>query len=166
MANIDPTGYDVALANIQPGALSERQQRVASAMAMVRDGETIKHSASLARIPQSTLWGYLNGKSKLGTEAEHGRLEEVTEHSYDISRMAAEAIKESLSDRPADWRPGDLVKAYGVATDKIIAIRNAPASQTAPGISALAALLEGADVTITKRDPAKHAIDVTPEGED
>jgi len=164
MAPIDPTGYDVALVP-QPVALSERQQRIAAGMAMVRDGMSLRKASAAARVPRATLHGYMQGVSKLGRQEEHGRLEQVTDYSYDISLIASEAIIESLSERPHEWKPGDLNRAYGTATDKIIALRNAPASQTAPGISALAQLLEGADVTITKRDPAKHAIDVTPEVE-
>ena len=57
----DPTGMTTVLDNIEPGALSEREQRIAAGIQMVRDGSTIKGASKAVRIPLSTLHSYVTG---------------------------------------------------------------------------------------------------------
>ena len=164
MEKIDPTGKDAALETIQTGALSEREQRIATALALVREGSSIKRAARDCQIPRSTLSRYVAGVSKLGaTNGVAPRVRDLVEVSYDVARIAGESIRESLSERPEDWKPGDLVKAYGVATDKTVALQ-ANRDDGERGVSALAALLsEGADVTIHAPRPDARAIYVDAE---
>lgn len=161
---IDPTGYEAALETIDPGALSERDQRIAAALAMVREGRSVAGAARAAQVPRSTLSRYVAGVSKLGsTNNVAPRVRDLVDVSYDVARIAGESIRESLSERPDEWKPGDLVKAYGVATDKTIALQ-ANREDGERGVSALAALLsEGADVTIHAPRPDARAIDVEAE---
>ncbi len=164
MTDIDPTGTKAIVAAIEPGQLSERQQRIATGMALVRDqGMPVKTAARKVHIPRTTLRRYLDGMAELATGEDHEvAITEIRNHSLDISRMAAERIAESLSEKGDEWKPGDLVKAYGVSTDKAVAMTQHKPPED-DGVSALSRLLEAGDtVTITKAD---RAIDVTPERE-
>ena len=157
----DTDGYTTALETIEPGALSERDQRIAAALAMVREGSSVKGAARRAQVPRTTLMRYVAGVSKLGsTNNVARRVDDVAELSYDVARIAGEAVRESLSERPEDWKPGDLVKAFGVATDKTIALAG-QRSEGERGVSALAELLSGGgSVTIQAPTPEERAVEV------
>ena len=116
-------------AQIEPGALSERDQRIAAGLALVREGTSMKRAAQIAQVPRTTLMRYRDNLSKLGTSnGREQRLADVEELSFDIARIAGERIRESLNDPEETWKPGDLVKAYGTATDKTLAMANVTAS--------------------------------------
>ena len=159
---IDPTGYAGALEAIQPGQLSERQQRIATALAMVRDGTPLRKAAVVAKVPYATLWEYHNkGRSVAGQETKADyNIAAVTEVSVDISLMAAERVRDRLAENPDDWSNMDLVKAYGVATDKIIALAQRTGGQSAEGMTELQRLLTGRKVTIEDAQPIDSAIEV------
>lgn len=159
---IDPTGYRDQLATIQPGALSERQQRIATALSMVREGISLNQAARVAKIPLSTLWAYHNSGRTVAereTKADYN-VAAVTEVSVDISLMAAERVRDRLAERPDDWSNMDLVKAYGVATDKIIALAQRTTGQGTEGMTELQRLLTGRKVTIEDAQPIDSAIEV------
>lgn len=159
---IDPTGYAGALEAIQPGQLSERQQRIATALAMVRDGMSLNQAARVAKIPLSTLWLYHrkgHAVAERETKADFN-VAAVTEVSVDISLMAAERVRDRLAENPDDWSNMDLVKAYGVATDKIIALAQRAGGQSVEGMTELQRLLTGRKVTIEPAQPGDSAIDV------
>ena len=160
----DPTGYNTALATIPKGQLSERQMRISTAVAMVRDGTSLTQAAKRCKVPLTTLHRYVHRVSDAEVQEQDNRAQDLLHTSYDIANLAAEAIQTSLVDSPDEWKPGDLVKAYGVATDKTINLTKTPQA-TNPGISALAQLLESSDITLTKRDDTRDAIDITPEGD-
>lgn len=161
----DTTGYKTAIAKIPQGQLSERQMRIAAAVAMVRDGSSVEGAARSARIPRTTLRRYIDRAADVAsTKEQETRTADLLDASFDIANMASEAILESLSTDREAWKPGELVKAYGVATDKT-AVLSTQRTSADPGISALAKLLESADVTITKRDASQDAIDVTPDAD-
>lgn len=161
----DTTGYKTAIAKIPQGQLSERQLRIAAALAMVREGKAVRTAAREAHVPLSTLQRYVQKGLEAGRQQEQEvRTAELLDASFDIANMASEAILESLSTDREAWKPGELVKAYGVATDKT-AVLSTQRTSADPGISALAKLLESADVTITKRDASQDAIDVTPDAD-
>lgn len=106
-------------AQITPGALSEREQRIAAGIALVREGKSLNRAAKIVQVPRSTLTRYVQGVRQLGnSNGRETRLADVEELSFDIARIAGERIRESLSETPEEWKPGDLVKAYGTATDK------------------------------------------------
>lgn len=161
MEKTDPTGFAKGLATIPKGQLSERQQRIANGLAMIQGGQSIKGAARACGIPMSTLWGYARGVSDLSRENDGGRgrdLDAILDASIDVSLIAAERLRESLVND--EWKAGDLVKAYGVATDKV-ALLNQRSTDAPSGIRELfAAVLAEGDVTIRKRDPADEAIDV------
>ena len=93
----DPTGYQAALDTIDPGALSERDQRIAAALAMVREGRSVAGAARAAQVPRSTLSRYVAGVSKLGSQnGVAPRVRDLVEVSYDVARIAGESIRESL----------------------------------------------------------------------
>lgn len=158
---IDPTGYQSALAEIKPGQLSERQQRLSIGVALVREGKSIRSAAAIAQVPKSTLHLYATGQVDiLTTESSLERqVNAVHEASIDMSLIAAEAVIESLSTQPDQWRPADLVKAYGVATDKVLAFgqRSKGPEQ---GMSELSKLLQGSKLTIEPARPGDDAIEV------
>jgi hypothetical protein len=159
---IDPTGYTDAIATIPEGQLSERQQRIAAGLAMIRDGTSIKRASEIAKVPLSTLWNYHHkGRSiaERETKADYN-VAAVTEMSVDISLMAAERVRDRLADDPDSWSNMDLVKAYGVATDKLIAIGARNPSSGDDGISELSKLLRSSKVTIEPKADGHSAIDV------
>lgn len=162
---IDPEGYKTAIATIQPGALSERQQRIAAGLAMLREGKSYREAARVAKIPHATLWSYHNtGRAIAEREgkADHN-IAAVTELSVDIALMAGEAVRDSLATNLEEWKPMDLVKAYGVATDKVIALSQRATGGSTDSIPALAKLLQGAKVTIEPAQPSDQALEVEAE---
>ena len=162
---IDPTGYDKALAQIQPGALSERQQRIAAGLALVRDGMSGLKAARAVGVPYSTLWGYIHEVSKLGNVESDGReidLRSLDEASIDVALIAAEAVRDELVNNRDAWKPADLVRAYAAATDRVIALRQGGQSQ-ADGMSELSKLLQGMAVTLTPRPDGDRAIEAIAE---
>ena len=166
MAKVDPTGFDKAIAAIQPGALSERQQRIATAMAMVREGHSILKASKECELPYSTLWGYCRGVSNLGRENDGGRgrdLDALQAASLDASLIAVEKLRTALLTE--DWKHGDLVKAYGVATDKVIAFSQQPTGEAEDGQSMLAKFLAGHKVTIEPKRAGDDAIEVEGQGD-
>jgi len=162
MGKVDPTGFQAALATIQPGALSERQQRIAAGLAMIRDGESIQQAAVLARVPYSTLWAYHHkGQSVADREGKADyNVAAVTELSVDISLMAGERVRDSLAEHPEEWRPMDLVKAYGIATDKVALLSQRSTSSAHDALPALSKLLAGSKVTI---EPSEQATTIEAE---
>lgn len=162
MAKIDPTGYTQALATIQPGALSERQQRIAAGVAMVREGASYRKAAAAAKVPLRTLWAYCNeGRAIAEREGKADyNVAAVSEMSVDISLMAAEHVRDRLASAPEEWTNMDLVKAYGVATDKIIAMSQRVSSGSQDALPALSKLLAGSKVTI---EPSEQATTIEAE---
>lgn len=161
---VDPTGMNAALATIQPGALSERQQRIAVGLAMLERGHSYREAADVSKIPLSTLWDYRNDKRSLSERktSDPRDVEAVTELATDIAIMAGEAIRDSLSDPDIrrDWKPGDLIKAYGVAVDKILALNQVSAGDDQDGESLLKSLLAGHKLTIEPARLGDDAIEV------
>ena len=166
MSKVDPTGFEAALATIPEGQLSERQHRIAAGIALINDeGLSTHEAARRVSIPQATLYRYHRGQVALNQEMPAERdLEAVTRASYDISQIAADAILDSLANEREDWKPGDLIKAYGVATDKVIAINRkaAPPDESAAAalVGVLAKAFEGKSVTVTEADPVEQAVEV------
>lgn len=165
MGKVDPTGFDSVLAKIPKGQLSERQERIATGLAMIQNGSSIKRAAQTCGIPVSTLWNYHHGISTLGSETGFERdLKSVQAVSHDIALIAGENIVKSLTTEPEAWKPGDLVKAYGVATDKVIAFQAGGQASAPNGIAELVgSLLEQGDISIKRRDKAAEAVEVEAE---
>jgi len=89
--------------------------------------------------------------------------EDIAEASADIALLAAEAIRDSLVNHIEDWKPMDLVKAYGVATDKIIALGQKSAAPVIGIRELFQGLLGESEITLRKRDPAADALEVEAE---
>lgn len=160
---IDPTGYDKALATIQPGALSERQQRIAAGLALIADGTPGYVAARRVGVPWSTLWRYHHKLSKLGNDESDGMTADATalaETSVDVALIAAEAIRNSLTHDLDQWERGELVRAYAAATDRSLALSRQSAPTPASGQSVLSRLLDGARITIEPVDAADRAVTV------
>lgn len=161
MGKVDPTGFQAALATIQPGQLSERQQRIATGVAMIQAGSTLNSASKACGIPLSTLWGYARGITKFENENEGRRgrdLEVLHDACLDNALLASEKLREALTTE--EWSHGDLVKALGVNVDKIAVLgqRTAPAPD---GIRELfASVLSENEITIRKRDPVNDAVEV------
>lgn len=161
MSKVDTTGFDAVLAAIPKGQLSERQQRIAAGMAMVREGSSVLAAAKACGLPNSTLWAYCNDVTKLGRENDGplGRdIEALRAASVDASLIAAEKLRKALIED--EWKHGDLVKAYGVATDKVIAMGDNRGAAPNALADVLGALLDKGDVSIKRRDPANDAIEI------
>lgn len=159
---IDPTGYAGALEAIQPGQLSERQQRIATALAMVRDGSSLLSASKRAQVPLSTLWRYHHNLSRLGSNESDGMEADVmaiNQASVDVALIAAEAVRDELVNNREAWKPADLVRAYSAATDRVIAFQGRSKGPE-QGVSALAQLLTGRKVTIEDAQPIDSAIEV------
>lgn len=165
MGKVDPTGFQAALATIQPGQLSERQQRIATGLAMIQAGSSCLAASKQCSLPVSTLWRYARGISNLQSENDGGRgreLDAIHDASIDASLIAAERLRDSLIHD--EWKPGDLVKAYGVATDKVIALSQRT-TEAPMGIRELfSAVLAENDITIRKRDAIDQAIEIEASG--
>lgn len=162
---IDPTGMRDVIATIQPGALSERQQRIAAGLALLNEGKSYREAARVAKIPHATLWEYHNkGRAVAEREgkADHN-VAAVTEVSVDISLMAAERVRDRLAENPEEWSNMDLVKAYGIATDKVINLSQRSTGGATDSIPTLARLLQGAKVTIEPKQPSEKALEVEAE---
>ena len=161
MGKVDPTGFQATLDTIPKGQLSERQERIARALAMVQSGSSVRGASRACGIPTSTLWGYAHGITNLARENDGGRgrdLDAIYEATIDASLIAAEKLREALV--TDDWSHGDLIKAYGVATDKVVAL-NQRSTDAPSGIRELfAAVLAEGDLTISKRDASRDAIEV------
>ena len=155
----DPTGFETALATIPEGQLSERQHRLATAISMVREGKSQREAARACGVAKSTLYDALHRSGTGRENSTSAELQVVHDLSHDIATIAGEAVRDSLSNDLEEWKPGELVKAYGVAVDKIVALHRTE-KPTETGVSALAELLKQADVTITKRPADADAIDV------
>ena len=164
MGKVDTTGFDAVLAAIPKGQLSERQQRIAAGMAMVREGRSYRTASMACGIPISTLHHYVSGSSSLEREQGFERpLKDVNEQSFDIAQLAGEAIVESLTKDRDAWKPGDLVKAYGVAVDKINAMSGQSAAVPNGIAEALGKLLDKGDVTLRRHRPGDDALEVEAE---
>jgi molybdenum-dependent DNA-binding transcriptional regulator ModE len=166
----DPTGIKQALESIPKGQLSERQQRIAAGLSLIRDdGKSIHGAAKAVDVPCTTLWRYAKGLTAL--ESERGidaNSTALLNASFDIAQVAASRITDRLFDEDNPVEDKDLVKFYGVATDKI-AIKlgwtrgyGSTDEKTQNALAgALQALREGSSVSITKPDKPSEAIDVT-----
>lgn len=144
----DPTGMDAVLAQIQPGALSERQQRIANGLALIRDQKyDVKSAAKMVGIPHSTLWRYnrdgFEVKPECGIERDIEALVDVT---ADIALMAGEHIRDSIASGDDDWKPADLVRAYSAANDKLMSWTQRGGQKPDDGQSAITKLLAGATI--------------------
>ena len=93
-------------------------------------------------------------------------MDELQKGTMIAALMATERVTERLADPDHDWRDTDLIKAQGVNVDKVVALQNRPKAPEESGVALLAAMLETSDITLTKRDAASEAIDVTPEKDD
>lgn len=167
MSKVDPTGMDAVLAAIPKGQLSERQQRIAAGVALVKEqGFSCKAAAKRVGIPHATLWRYHRDNVTLKPEQGLERdTEDIAEASADIALMAAEAIKDSLSNHVEDWRPIDLVKAYGVATDKIIALGDKKSGPVSGITELFSRIIQDNELVVRKRDRMLDAIEVEAERE-
>ena len=87
--------------------------------------------------------------------------------THAIALLAAERLVERLEAQGDQLKTQELLKAYKSASELVALKRQWSKGGRPPveesGVSALAALLQEGDIAITKRDPAKEAIDVSPE---
>ena len=164
----DNTGIVEALKQVPANQLSGRDARIAAGLALIREhGRSILSSAKEVGVPYSTLQRYHAGLSSLGHETRVRAHEDaLLEQSMEIAQIGADIIKDRLLDPEHDWRDADLIKAHQVGLDGVAKRRrwaSADGNEEGPsGISALAKILQGHDVVLSKRPPDADAIDVTP----
>lgn len=165
----DPTGMQQALETIPSGQLSERQTRIAAGISLVRDaGFSINRAAKECDIPYKTMWrhvkGLVNSATEQGFQADETAL---IAGSFDVALIANDKIIERLSDDDNPMRDSDLIKSYGVATDKIAAKRQWSRGTQSSDINtrdalteALESVMRGGSVTVTGPDPISEAVEV------
>ena len=157
-----------AIANVPSEQLSARHTRIAAALSLIQtQGYSINKAAKTARVPYSTLCRYHHGISKVGDDCAKQTENAIVHASAEMAMIATERITDRLLDDDHEWKDADLVKVQTAGVQAVALKRqwskpnqDGDAKQ---GISALAQLLQGADVTLTKRKPDADAIDVTPE---
>ena len=163
----DDSGYQAAIAEIPRGQLSERQQRIAAGLAMIRvDGSSVHAAAKAVQIPYSTLYDHNRGLTDPDYEKGFKANERgLVDGLMSIATLASEKIFERVE---ADtMRDGDLIKAQGVAIDKIAMKRRWAQTQTQGSdrthdalAAALEAMRQGAKVSIEQPDPVADAIEI------
>jgi hypothetical protein len=155
------------IADLPQNQLSTRQLKIAAGLSLVRDqGYTFTKAAAEADVPLSTLWrasrGLVPATDGKGVEINDAALVAA---SFDVAQVAAGIMTERMVDNPEAWANGDLVKAYGVATDKIAMKRGWKQGDLQraadEGLSAIGKMLQGHTITATPIDRASRAIDVT-----
>lgn len=156
------------LAAIPQGQLSERQVRIAAAVSLVRDeGRTYKAASEATGVPIQTIFRYKHKMTEAFDDAGVAiNAKALVAASFDVAQLASQRITERLLDEPESWGNGDLVKAYGVATDKIaLKLRwrdGTEARESDEGVSAISKMLRGATIVMPRQDEHSDAIDVTP----
>ena len=162
----DPSGYLEAIAEIPRGQLSERQQRIAAGIAMIRDGKSCNKAAKEVGIPYSTLFRHKQGLTDPNYEKAFQKGEKaLIEGHLAIATLGAEKVFERVeADTMSD---GDLIKAVGVSTDKLALKRgwarglSSADEKTQDALAgALEHLRQGHTVTIEKPDPVNEAIEI------
>ena len=164
----DPSGYLEAIAEIPKGQLSERQQRIATGLAMINEGSSCNAAAIAVNIPAKTMWRHNQGYVAL-TDEKGVQINEraLVAASFDMAQIAAQKITDRLLDETREIKDADLVKIYGVATDKIAMKRgwtrglSAADEKTQDALAgALQHLRDGKQIQIIEPDPVSEAIDV------
>lgn len=159
------TGFDAALEAIPENQLSSRQQRIAAGVAMIREGSTCLAASKAVEIPYTTLRRYSKALANVVSSEADGRdasFQALADHSIVASTIALERITERLVDDEHEWKDSDLARTYVATAEKAQSLIARPKAEDS-GVSALRELMQEGDITITKRDPTKDAIDVTPE---
>lgn len=157
----DTDAYKIQLDNVPP---NDKTTRMNAAVAMVRDGHSYRRAAEVCGVKTSTLFARANNPARLEREKDRKYSEdELIDSQFAIARRAAELVFDRVDS--GEMRDGDLIKAMGVATDKIAVYRQWGKGQASigddSGMSALARILQGKTITVTDSDPSNTAIDVT-----
>lgn len=160
----DPHGIKEAMSEL---AVTEvpRLERIQAGLALVAAGESYRHAAKVCDIPATVLHYHKSNPKRQKVEREKRvKLEEteLIDKQFAIANLGSEKIFERVA---ADsMKDGDLIKAVGVATDKIGMYRQWNKGQAAnsddEGMTTLAQLLSGKRVTIEDKSPGDDAVDV------
>ena len=147
------------------------QARYADAIALVQDqGLGVIQAAQEVGVSASHLARKINelGASRDTSAAAYAADQRILETSQTLSILTAEKLLERVENEGDTMKTPELTKIYKSASDTVATKQQwakggsvLPSGET--GISALAKLLEEGDITITKRDAAAKAIDVTPD---
>jgi len=166
MANSDPHGIQEAMASMPTETRVPRVDRIRAGILMVNAGTPYRQAAEDCDVSATTLYRHAKYSNLMRMEREKQvRVLETSliDKQFAIADLASEKIFERIA---ADtMRDGDLIKAQGVAIDKIAMKRQwskgGEAGEGQEGLSALAKILQGKILTVTDADPAARAIDVT-----
>ena len=162
----DPTGITDALAEIPKGQLSERQHRMAAGLALIDAGSSISAASRECGIPYTTLYQQHRGITASDRENTFQRGEDaLIDAQLTIASRASEIVLERLD---ADtMRDADVIKAMGVATDKVAIKRQWARGSGASDVNtrdalteALESVMRGGSVTVTGPDPISEAVEV------
>ena len=148
---------------------ADMQGRYANAIALVRDHDySIRKAARELGISASHLArkvDSIGASGDLQARAAAGD-RRILEMSQAMSTLAAETLLERLESEGDELKTTELTKIYTAATNQVAAKQRWSQGSTErvidEGMSAIAKLLRGNDITVTKRDAAMDAIDVTP----
>jgi len=158
----DTSGYSDAIAEIPKKQLSTREQLIAAGIAMVKvDGFSILQASKKTGIPYTTLSRHVRGITTTVSNNVEAAREDLLETAYAVANGAASHLHARLDDEDHEWKDGDLAKVYGIATDKFERLHNAGGTPTSGVAALIDVLTKEHSVTLTKRDPAQDAIDVT-----
>jgi len=143
--------------------------RYVEALVLVQQqGTSVMKAAREAGVDASRLRKIVNsaaakgqGDDALAIEADR----QIEEMSQTVALLAAEQLIDRLENEGDTMKNQELIKSYRAGVETVAAKRrwnqggHHPSEQS--GASVLASLLEEGDLTITKRDPSREAIDVS-----
>jgi len=146
------------------------QERYTAAIALVQDqGLSVIQAAREVGVSASHLSRKINdlGAKSDTSAAAHAADQRILETSQTLSALSAERLLERVEKEGDTMKTPELTKIYKAASDTVATKQQWAKGGGGPpgadnGVSALARLLEGGDITITKRDAARDAIDVSP----
>ncbi len=144
------------------------QTEYASAIALVQQtGRSLSSVARESGLSSSQLKRLIVLSEANGDPEHAGRAadDRIAEAAQTISILAAEKIIERLESDGDDLKPGELVRVYRSAVETVAQKRRwnygGSGIPSESGVSAMRALLEEGDITISKRVPDTEVIDIT-----
>lgn len=145
------------------------QAKYANAIALVRDHDfSITRAAREVGISATHLTRKLNAigaDGDLQRQAAAGD-QRILEMSQALSTLSGERLLDRMEQEGDRMKVSELAKVYTSSTNQVAAKQRwSQGTWSAPketGVSALVALLEAADIEITRCDPLEDAVDITP----
>ena len=147
----------------------EHKAKIAEALVLVSQGHTLTYAAKATGLSRPTVTHHYRKIVTTGSEKDKLGLDGIIlGYAYQIADLTGAQMVNRLEDpdQATKMPTKDVMRSYGIATDKIAAWRgwNRPQDQGAEGF--LHKLTESMSrvrkVTLELADPAEQAIDITP----